>query len=198
MKIYHHDRGHGGRSIGRRRISDLFANAADADEEIFDDRAQVCCGQLLLRSGWSRAETLRPGSAWLPCQMLSAWHPARAPCQTCTSQEQGARHARAHGSGSNIVLLMRRTITHGLMAWSLCMALGFFQRRHSKIKAQFDYRIVPPTHDADRRHTCTTASVFAHFRQVFANFPQCGFFDRCLLRYCKHGVSSRTGNTRIT
>ena len=67
-----------------------------------------------------------------------------------------------------------------------------------KIKGHFDYRIVPPTHDADRRHTCTTASVFAHFRQVFANFPQCGFFDRCLLRYCEHGVSSRTGNTRIT
>ena len=51
-----------------------------------------------------------------------------------------ARHVRAKnralvtqertGSGSNIVLLMRRTITHGLMAWSLCMALGFFQRRH--------------------------------------------------------------------
>ena len=114
--------------------------------------------------------------------MLSARHPARAPCQTCTSQEQGARHVRAHGSGSNIVLLMRRTITHGFMAWSLSMALGFTQ--------QFN--------NPDRRHTCTTASVFAHFRQVFANFPQSGFFDRCLLRYCKHGVSSRTGNTRIT
>ena len=51
VKIYHHNRRHSGSSIGGRRISDLFANAADADEEIFDDRAQVCCGRLVLSSG---------------------------------------------------------------------------------------------------------------------------------------------------
>ena len=35
VKIFHHNRRHSGSSIAGRRISDLFANAADADEEIF-------------------------------------------------------------------------------------------------------------------------------------------------------------------